>query len=379
MLNTVWHFSFVSSKFQSMETQIKTQALEFRGTTKSQKHFFEISETPVRYEDPFNAQNFDFYPNRKIVINNNLKSGISIVGYDFTTIKHEDAFDLGVSIFEMMFGVTPQIHREVLSPRTTDYSVDLFSENCKIVIDNNGFRYVGPPDLDRSDYADHESILPNNQRIPMDHIAKDFRDEYYPFIRVSNYLREGHMFGIELGYYRYRCSNGMMMGRRTKMTFVRNYQRTSLQEIRQEAFDRFYRHKHEFMGMAEKLWKLLSMHIPKAQIRMVSFDIFEKELLKKNIQQRKALQLTLSDFVDQYVNEIGENLNAALNVATEFSKLLEGSRVSPSTLQTLATQWMNRVTKQQFNLTQYLNNLNGLEERIINARETEEIDEPVSW
>ncbi len=359
--------------------QIKTQALEFLGMAKSQKHFFEISETPVRYEDPFNAQNFDFYPNRKIVINNNLKSGISIVGYDFTTIQHEDAFDLGVSIFEMMFGVTPQIHREVLSPRATDYSVDLISENCKIVIEYNGFRYVGPPDIDRADYVNHESIMLNNQRIPLDHIAKDFHDEYYPFIRVSNYLREGHMFGIELGYYRYRCSNGMMMGRRTKMTFVRNYQRTSLQEIRQEAFDRFFRHKYEFMGMAEKLWKLLSMHIPKAQIRMVSFDIFEKELLKKNIQQRKALQLTLSDFVDQYVNEIGENLNAALNVATEFSKLLEGSRVSPSTLQTLATQWMNRVTKQQFNLSQYLNNLNGLEERIINARETEEIDEPVSW
>jgi hypothetical protein len=359
--------------------QNKTQALEFRGMAKSQKNFFEISQTPVRYKDPFNDSNFNYYPNRKVIINNQLQSGISIVYHDFTAIKHEDAFDLGVTIFEMMFGVTPQIHRELLNERTTDYSVDLISEQCKIVFDNKGYRYVGPQDLDRADYADHESIMPNNQRITLDHIATNFHDEYFPFIRVSNYLREGNMFHIELGYYRYRCSNGMMMGRRTKMSFSSNYKRTSLGEIQQAAIDQFLHYKHEFLSMAERLWQLLSLRIPKAQIRMVAFDIFEKELLKKNIEQRKKLQLTLNELVEKYVTEIGENLNAALNVSTEFSKLLEGTRVSQSILQSLATQWMNRVTKRKFDLDQYLENLPGLEERVINARETEEIDEPVSW
>jgi hypothetical protein len=187
------------------------------------------------------------------------------------------------------------------------------------------------------------------------------------------------MFHIELGYYRYRCSNGMMMGRRTKMSFSSNYKRTSLGEIQQAAIDQFLHYKHEFLSMAERLWQLLSLRIPKAQIRTVAFDIFEKELLKKNIEQRKKLQLTLNELVEKYVTEIGENLNAALNVSTEFSKLLEGTRVSQSILQSLATQWMNRVTKRKFDLDQYLENLPGLEERVINARETEEIDEPVSW
>jgi hypothetical protein len=131
--------------------------------------------------------------------------------------------------------------------------------------------------------------------------------------------------------------------------------------------------------MAEKLWRLLSIGIPKAQIRMVSFDIFEKELMKKNIEQRKKLQFSLNALVDKYVEEIGENLNAALNVATDFSKQLEGSRVSPSTLQTLATEWMNRASRPRFNIHTYLEALEGIEERVIDAVEIEEMDEEIKF
>ncbi len=141
----------------------------------------------------------------------------------------------------------------------------------------------------------------------------------------------------------------------------------------------FLRYKHEFLEMAEKLWRLLSIGIPKTQIRMVSFDIFEKELLKKNIEQRKKLQFRLNALVDKYVEEIGENLNAALNVATDFSKQLEGSRVSPSTVQTLATEWMDRVTKTNFNIHSYLEKLDGIEERIINTIEVEEMEEETRY
>jgi hypothetical protein len=360
--------------------QINSAALRFNGAKKTAQNFFTISETAVRYEDPNLKTNFKCYPNRKVIINNNLNAGISIVYDEFTAIPHENAFDLGVNIFEMMFGVTPQIHREVMNNRTTDYSVDLISEKCKIVFDNEGYRYVNTVQLDNENFIDRPEVNNTMRDVPRNrHIAKNFHDEYYPIIRVSNYLREGSMFKIELGYYRYRCSNGMMMGRTTKLTYTHNYKRTNWLEIQQSALDKFLRYKHEFLDMAEKLWRLLSIGIPKAQIRMVSFDIFEKELLKKNIEQRKKLQFSLNALVDKYVDEIGENLNAALNVATDFSKQLEGSRVSPSTLQTLATEWMNRVTNRNFNVDLYFEKIEGIEERVVNAIEIEDMEEEIKF
>jgi hypothetical protein len=360
--------------------QIHSTALRFNGAKKTSQNFFSASETPVRYENPNLSKDFKFYHNRKVIINNNLNAGISIVYDEFTAIPHENAFDLGVHIFEMMFGVTPQIHREVMNNRTTDYSVDLISEKCKIVFDNEGFRYVNLAQLDNENFIDRPEVNNNMRDVPRNrHIAKNFHDEYYPFIRVSNYLREGSSFRIELGYYRYRCSNGMMMGRTTKLTYTHNYKRTNWLELQQSAIDKFLRYKHEFLDMAEKLWRLLSIGIPKAQIRMVSFDIFEKELMKKNIEQRKKLQFSLNALVDKYVEEIGENLNAALNVATDFSKQLEGSRVSPSTLQTLATEWMNRSSRPSFNIHSYLEALEGIEERVIDAVEIEEMDEEIKF
>ena len=110
--------------------QLNTRALEFHSILKKNSNFFEISERPVRFEDPFQKNNFSYYPHKKVVINNNDREGISIVRSEFLTIKHEDAFDLGVQLFEMMFGITPQVHRETLNPKGTDYSVDLISENC---------------------------------------------------------------------------------------------------------------------------------------------------------------------------------------------------------------------------------------------------------
>jgi hypothetical protein len=166
------------------------------------------------------------------------------------------------------------------------------------------------------------------------------------------------------------------MGQRTKLTFVKSYLNTSLTRMRAQAFDQFALHKTHFMDMAEKLWRLLSMPISRAQIRLVSFDIFQKEIIKKNMADRQKLQLTLNDLVDKYVSEIGENLNAALNVATEFSKLLEGHRIHLSNLQTMATQWMEKVTKKRFDLDRYLRNLKGIEERVLHAQE---IEEPEEW
>jgi CRISPR/Cas system-associated protein endoribonuclease Cas2 len=196
-------------------------------------------------------------------------------------------------------------------------------------------------------------------------ISENFRDQYHPFIRVSNYLREGNAFYIELGYYRYRCSNGMMLGRKTQTTFRHSYYVNSFKSIQIAVMEQFLRHKHSFMYMAENLWKLLLVYIPKAKMRLTSFDIFEKELLRRSIEERMELQLKLNELIDKYVLEIGENLNAALNVATDFSKLLEGNKVSQSHIQNLGSIWANRVSERSFNIEKYFADLSDIEERIM--------------
>ena len=361
------------------QIKMTTTALNFKPIQKDYRNFFEINETPVRFEDLTDKKFFRYYPDKKIIINGNLNEAISIVNTNFFTVKHQDAFQLGVTIFELMFGVTPQIHKETLNDRTTDYSVDLISEKCKIVFDSQGYRFIGSSEVEtnRSSISEMNPLVRPNRNL--DFIAKNFYDEYYPFVRVSNYLREGNSFYIELGYYRYRCSNGMMLGRKTKMTFRHSYRISSFERVKEAAIDNFLRYKMSFMNMAEKLWRLLSIHIPKAQIRLVSFDIFEKELIKKSIAERIKLQLALNNIVDKYVEEIGENLNAALNVATEFSKLLEGKRVSQSTMQNLSTIWTNRVTKKTFNLESYLNEIHNIEEEILNAKEVKEEEEEIEY
>ena len=171
----------------------------------------------------------------------------------------------------------------------------------------------------------------------------------------------------------------MMLGRKTKMTFKHSYRVGSFRQIKESAIEQFLRYKERFMDMAAKLWRLLSIHVPKAQMRLVSFDIFEKELIKKSIAERKRLQGMLSDLIDKYVLEIGENLNAAINVATEFSKLLEGTRVSQSTIQNLTTIWISRATKKTFNIETYLKEIINIEEKVLNAKEVEEEEEEFEY
>jgi hypothetical protein len=285
---------------------------------------------------------------------------------------------LGVEIFEILFGITPEIHKEEINNRTTDYSVDLVSEDCKIVFDNNGYRFQGKTQNNIIHVPNLSNTASNDNNQRLDFIVSNFHDEYHPFIRISNYLREGNSFYIEVGYYRSRCTNGMMFGRKTKMTFRNNYRVSHFELIRLSAKNHFSKSEKNFMQMAEQLWKLLTIHIPKAQFKLVTFDIYEKELIKKSINERSRLLENFNQLVEKYVMEIGENLNAALNAATEFSKQLEDNRVSKSTLQNLPTLWMKKVTKKTFNIRTYLNDIEDIEERVLNAKvrkdELEEIE-----
>jgi hypothetical protein len=352
--------------------------LHFSSGASSRSRFFSVRETPVLFKDAGNPEHVNSFPDRKVIVNLHLNQPISIVRADFLVVKHEDAFRLGERIFEMLFGVTPQVHKERLSSNHADYRVDLISEECKYVLNEDGFTlHTGLKNRDGMRAI--ETTLESNH-FNMNDVArvlsvpKQFSDEYFPFIRVSNFLREGNSMYIELGFYRARCSNGMLLGMRSKTIFRQSYYVDSFLELQNSAFDFFSVRKRYMNDSMQRLWKMLSIGVSREQMRLIPFAIFENELLRKTRDERSRLIRNLDDLVNGYAQEIGENLNAALNVATDFSKTVEGGRTNMTKLQRACSQWMYKVTGKTFNFGKYIESLEGIEERIMTAPEIREME-----
>jgi hypothetical protein len=328
--------------------------LNFKNRHSSQ-YFFNIDETPVLYD--YGIEGIKRYINKKVIINTIDQVGISIVPSNFYAVEHKKAFHLGVKIFEMLFGVSPSIQTE--KSNKTEYRVDLTSEDCKIIFDKNGYSFYNGIERTEKRIDETSSLITSR-------VSENFSDEYYPFLRVSNFLRSGRNFRIELGYYRYRCSNGLLMGKKTKMIFTHTYYNiNNFRVIEEKAFSQFLANKSEILNLADNLLLLLSIYVSRAQIRMISFDIFEKEFSNVSESKRHKFHGKLNDIVDKYVNEIGENLNAAVNVATEFSQELEGNKISPSKIQQITSDWIYKITKKKFNFEKYMYSIRNIEEKIM--------------
>jgi hypothetical protein len=337
--------------------------LNFMPINRIGKLFFNVEESPVLFDY---RNNIVHYHGKKVIINDDKHQAISIVPDNFLALSNGHAFNLGVEIFEILFGITPTVHKEYGNSNGTEYCVDLVSKDLKIVFKNNGY-YI---QNGNSDISSNSNATVRNSDV---FLNENFHDEYHPFVRVHNSLRSNRSFYIEMGYYRYACSNGMLLGRKTKITFKHSYIGTSFDAIRRSAIEHFRHNKFNMTEFAEKLWFLLSTHISRGEMRKVSFDIFEKALIKVDGKKREILQGQLSDLVTKYAMEIGENLNAALNVSTDFAKLLEESDVPTSSLQNLPVIWLNKVSKKDFQLERYLGQIAEIEMQVMSAKSKKEI------
>ena len=84
------------------KTNMTATELNFRPIRRNKACFFSIAETPVLYEDPIRKGSYRHYPDKKIIINNDINEGISIVKNGFLSVRHEEAFNLGITIFEFL-------------------------------------------------------------------------------------------------------------------------------------------------------------------------------------------------------------------------------------------------------------------------------------
>jgi cell division protein ZapA (FtsZ GTPase activity inhibitor) len=164
----------------------------------------------------------------------------------------------------------------------------------------------------------------------------------------------------------------MLLGQRSRSIFKQSYFVPHFEIIKRNAFEYFENHNQKMYGSMERLWKLLSMPVSRENMRLIAFDIYGEELRKKGIEEREYLQHLITDLVNAYTDEIGENMNAALNVATDLSKRLETGRGSQSNLQRRASMWMQRVTSRSFRIEKYLYDLQDVEESVMNAKSQKE-------
>lgn len=334
---------------------------DFIRITPGVQAFFPVTTRSIYFDDVIIPGNRRLYPDRKVIIDAGTGNGLSIVPDSHLAVAHCDAFELGKQIFKMLFDRTPVVYRENCNSRKTDYSVDLINEDCRFILTKDGYRFTS------SENADFlfSNGLKEHQQMPVALVKDNFRDEYYPFVRVSNYLRTGTSFEIEVGYYRWKCQNGLMMGKKTKLRFRQSYRCPGFDYIAVKAENYFRINRNVLGDDARRIWNMLTIPVKTEHMPLIAVEIFKEELLRMKRNERIALMEKLRPLAEKYALEIGENASAAVNTATDFSKLLVGYRVSPSYIQELTGRWVGHADRRGYNMNEKLNSLKLLEQRLL--------------
>jgi hypothetical protein len=154
------------------------------------------------------------------------------------------------------------------------------------------------------------------------------------------------------------------MGQETKLVFQHSYFVSTFENIRSSARLFFSRNERAYYGLAEQLWHMLNIHVPEQKMRLITIDIFQEIIFKREKEEQTKLLDHLNALVAQYVEEIGENMNAAVNVATDFSKILYGSTVSVSWVEQMTSNWMEVYFQQNRDPYRYWDRITELEARL---------------
>ena len=158
---------------------------------------------------------------------------------------------------------------------------------------------------------------------------------------------------IQMGYYRARCSNGMLFDLSLPLRFSHSYFVPTFAKIELDALRYFKLNQRYMFTMAEQLWKLMYLPVRRDIMGVITYEMFYAQLDALPIAKQKKLLMELDRLVEKYSVELGENMNAAINVATDFSKLLGKRQTSTFEVQRIAGEWMHRVTHEGFDWSHY--------------------------
>lgn len=191
----------------------------------------------------------------------------------------------------------------------------------------------------------HIDLVHNSAVLDFDFVPAGQRPEVFgPFIRLTNSYNGLRALRFDIGFFRKVCENGLILPE-SIIRFSFNHQRRDLGEtIRFEiAKDRLTKFRTAFTA---SLAGLRNCAVSRSQFRPLLWGVLllrPPEPESSGEMEWKTLSTHLSEIINRYADELGENAYAAFNAITEFASHPPANRClhrDRNSLQRLAGSWL---------------------------------------
>jgi hypothetical protein len=190
-------------------------------------------------------------------------------------------------------------------------------------------------------------------------------DRWVAFLRITNSYNRTKLLSFDLGFCRWICKNGMIFGRKS-ITFRSLHTHGAVASSFQ--FNtRFGELKALEKQLIERLHNLKRFYVPQEVMlglicRVLRVEVKPEDLRTlKRMKKLRAFREQVDKLTAKYVNELGPNGYAALNVITDIASR-PSLYISPSSmvneLQARSGEWMDEfiaaIKDERFDFAEYL-------------------------
>lgn len=208
--------------------------------------------------------------------------------------------------------------------------------------------------------------------IDLIHKDSDFepweQDTWTPFIRVTNSYNKTKLLRYEIGFCRWACKNGMILGAKS-IEFKYTHDRSAKEKVARMA-ENLGDIKAIEQDFIRKLRSIKEIDFSKSLMFPLILKVFDinsdvtsgsiKDKLKK-LERLLELRNHIQSLADSYCQELGENGYSAFNLITDFATRPKGV-ISPETringYQSNCSKWIDDFTRQikhpNFDASEYL-------------------------
>lgn len=255
---------------------------------------------------------------------------LSVVTRNYRLITNEEACERGRQVFREVFGLIDMDEMQcfnIVMPRTRSFChIDLIHKN--------------------SDFDAWKN------------------DSWTPFLRITNSYNRTKLLKFELGFCRWICKNGLIMGSKSvELSYTHS-------KNEREKIERFAENIGDIKQLEarfiENLVQLKRYHVPKGLMFPLLLKVFDIKLPDpekgaNGYKRITAIKRHTEKLVNQYFSELGENAYSALNVLTDFATRPVGF-ISPASqvnsLQAQSSSWMedfiHQIESRSFTFEKYL-------------------------
>ena len=290
------------------------------------KALFPISVSQVYYNTHGAGQQQD--PKHRVIMREDTAEVLGIVSDQYQLYTHRQAYQLGQEVFEKCFHVHPELFKVDINHSGSSCHIDLYSEEVNISISKG-----------------HRDLFGN-------WMEPKFKDKYYPFIRITNSYNRKYTLRFSLGFYRSKCANGLLMGY-DHLGDISIPHNLPFAEARSIALSKVKDFAQCVNGFERQLDAVRHIAIPRHLLEVVALDMLDMQYGKERLPKLLKMKDILKDISPIYVEEMGANAMAAMNIATDYIKHIEHTH-NVSILQSRPMEWMMHKAGDTFNQKEYL-------------------------